>query len=475
MAVSSQGIWPVRQQTDSQLKDGVPPHNDEAEKAVLGAVLLNTDSEIVTEVFNILREEDFYKTYNRIIYSAILRLSNRHDSIDFITLKDEMRASGELDKIDIAYLASLTTGVPSSANAVYYAKIVEEASVRRILLRTSAEISAQAYNDTKDLGLIIDEAEKGILAIANARHATGYVHAGSLVTEAISRIENFYRTQGAYTGIPCGYPDVDNLLSGFQKSELIIIGARPSVGKTSLALCMAANIAGISKKGHEGHAAGFFSLEMNRMAIMQRVLASEARVNSHSIRTGMLQPMDFNSLSNAAGRIYEAPLYISDTPNMELLDLRAEARRMHKQKNVEIIFIDYIGLIQAENKDIPQWQQYSDISMSLKGLARELDIPIVAMSQLGRQVEKQAGGPSMADLRGSGSIEQDADVVMILDRERKPFKKNGGGEEEVREYSPVEKLKLDIVKQRNGPTGPVALSFIRSCMRFESCAEKADK
>jgi replicative DNA helicase len=341
-----------------------------------------------------------------------------------------------------------------------------------MLLRASSEISSEAYDDTKDLKDVIDNAEKNILSIANDQHSSGYVHAGSLVKETISIIENFYHTRGAYTGIPCGYEDIDTLLSGFQKSELIIIGARPSVGKTALALCMAANIAGISKKGQPGRAVGFFSLEMHRMLIMQRILASEARVNSHHIRTGMMQPMDFDGLSNAAGRIYEAPLYISDMPNMELHDLRAEARRMHKQKKVEIIFIDYIGLIQSKRKDMQRWEKYSEISMSLKGLARELDIPIVAMSQLGRQVEKQTGSPSMADLRESGSIEQDADVIMLLDKERKEKKKD---DEEAKGYSPVEKRNLDIVKQRNGPTGLVTLSFIKAYTRFESSAEKADR
>ncbi|MDR1933179.1 MAG: replicative DNA helicase [Spirochaetales bacterium] len=452
------------------LRDSSPPHNDEAEKAVLGAIFLNTDTESVTEVFNILKEEDFYKNSNRIIYNAILRLSNRHDSIDFITLKDELRASGDLDKIDPAYLASLTTGVPSSANIGYYAKIVKENSIRRILLRTSALISAEAYDQTLDLRVVIDEAEKKVLEISNDQHRSGFVQAGTLVTKTLEVIESFYHNQGKYTGIPSGYEDIDNLLSGFQKSELIIIGARPSVGKTALALCMAANIAGIAKKGHESHAVGFFSLEMSTMSIMQRLISSEARISSHAIRTGMLQSGDWTSLSNAAERIYEAPLYISDAPSMKLLDLRAEARRTHKQKKIEIMFVDYIGLIQAERKDIPRWEQFSEISMSLKALARELEIPVVVMSQLGRQVEKQSGSPTMADLRESGSIEQDADVIMLLDKERKKKAEEG----QAKEFSVLEKRTLDVVKQRNGPVGTVTLSFLLPYMKFESYTEKAD-
>lgn len=457
------------------MRDSTPPHNDEAEKAVLGAIFLNTDPDSVTEVFNTLREDDFYKNSNRIIYSAVLRLSNRHDSIDFITLKDELKSAGDLDKIDPSYLASLTTGVPSSANIGYYAKIVKENSVRRILLRASSLISSEAYDDTIDLRVVIDDAEKKILEISNDQHRSGFIHAGSLVNETLEVIEKFYHNHGNYTGIPSGYEDLDSLLSGFQKSELIIIGARPSVGKTALALCMAANIAGISREGAEAHAVGFFSLEMTAMAIMQRLISSEARISSQGIRTGMLQPSDFNSLTTAAGRIYEAPLYLTDTPGMKLLDLRAEARRMHKQKKIEIMFVDYMGLIQAERKDIPRWEQFSEISMSLKSLARELDIPVVVMSQLGRQVEKQAGSPTMADLRESGSIEQDADVIMLLDRERERGKRNKGEEEpQVKEHSLVEKRLLDVVKQRNGPVGPVTLSFLLPYMRFESYTGKAD-
>ena len=462
---------------DSQsgaLKDSVPPHNDEAEKAVLGAILLNTDPEAVTEVFNVLKEEDFYRLPNRILYAAVLRLANRHDSIDLITLKDELKASGVLQEIDIAYLASLTTGVPSSANVEYYAKIVRENSIRRRIIRTASYIGANAYDGSRDLRIIIDEAETTVLDIASAQHTGGFVWTGDLVLGTINVIEKFYYNQGKYTGIPSGYEDLDNLLSGFQNSELIIIGARPSVGKTALALCMAANMAGISARaGEDRYRVGFFSLEMSRMAIMQRLIASEARISSHKIRTGYLQEVDFSTMVDAGDRIQAAELYISDAPAMKLLDMRAEARRMRKQKGVQIIFIDYLGLIQAERKDIPRWEQFSEISMSLKALARELDIPIIAMSQLGRQVEKQEGYPSIADLRESGSIEQDADVIMLLDRERKK-KKKGEEETEKQEDSPIELRILDVAKQRNGPTGRLKLKFYKPFMRFESYTEKAD-
>ena len=453
------------------LPDSSPPHNDEAEKAVLGAILLNTDPETVTEVFNVLKEEDFYRYPNRILYAAILRLANRHDSIDLITLKDELQSSGVLQEIDLSYLASLTTGVPSSANVGHYAQIVRENSVRRRLIRTSAYISAQAYDNSRELGIIIDEAETSVLDIALGQHTGGYAWTGDLVLGTINVIEKFYHNQGKYTGVPSGYEDLDNLLSGFQNSELIIIGARPSVGKTALALCMASNMAGISRHTDEPRRVGFFSLEMSRMAIMQRLMASAARISSHKIRTGYLQEQDFSDMFEAGDRIQAAELYISDAPAMKLLDLRAEARRMHKQKGVEIIFIDYLGLVQSERRDIPRWEQFSEISMSLKSLARELNIPIIAMSQLGRQVEKQEGYPSIADLRESGSIEQDADVIILLDRERKK-KKKGEEEEEKQENLPVEPRILDVAKQRNGPTGRLKLIFNKPYMRFESYAEK---
>jgi replicative DNA helicase len=441
-----------------ELRDSVPPHNDEAEKAVLGAILLNTDPETVTEVFNILKEEDFYKGSNRIIYGAIRRLSDRHDSIDFITLKDELKSLGELDKIDPAYLASLTTGVPSSANVVYYAKIVKETSVRRFLIRTAAKISSDAYDDTIDLRIVIDDAEKNVLDISTGQNTSDFVHAKDLVNQTFDSIERIVNNQGKYTGIASGFEELDALLSGFQKSELIIIGARPSVGKTALALCMAANISGISGENTETHPVGFFSLEMSRMAIMMRLLCSEALIGSKSIQKGLLQDSDWGNLVTAADRIYGAPLYLSDMPAMKLLDLRAAARRMHKQKKVDIIFIDYMGQIQAERKDIPRWEQYSEISMSLKALARELDIPIVVLSQLGRQVEHQKGVPTMADLRESGSIEQDADVIVLVDKVRKI-------------KAPVERRFLSVVKQRNGPVGDFQLAFRSLFTRFDNLTE----
>jgi replicative DNA helicase len=303
---------------------------------------------------------------------------------------------------------------------------------------------------------------------ADEQYSGSIVRAGDIILETVELIEKFSHDHGGYTGVPSGYKDLDDLLSGFQNSEFIVIGARPSVGKTALALCMAANIAGIPQKSSRKRAVGFFSLEMSRTLIMQRLLSSQARVCLYAIRTGLLQAADFGSIADTAARIHDAELYIGDAPNMELQELCAEARYMHRQKKVELIFIDYLGLIRLEERR----EQFTGISASLKALARELDIPIVATCQLGRQAEMSSRDPTMADLRESGSIEQDADVVMILDRERKRGKK-GGQEEEKQERPPVETFTLNVEKQRNGPTGAVKLTFLKQYSRFESYAEMA--
>jgi replicative DNA helicase len=356
--------------------------------------------------------------------------------------------------------------VPSAANITFYAQIVREASVRRRLLRIATEISADAYNDKNNSRVIIEEAERRIFEIADNQQTGSYVSAGSIVNETVDSIEKAFHNQGDYRGVPSGFMDLDALLSGFQKSEFVIIGARPSVGKTALALCMAAHISGISK-GRREKPVGFFSLEMSRMAIMQRLVSSEGRINSIAIRTGNLKAQDFSSLTAAAGRIYEAPLFLSDTPNMKILDLRSQARRMRSKENVEIVFVDYLGLIQSERPELPRWEQISEISRSMKALARELDIPVVALAQVGRQTDKK-DTPDLADLRDSGSIEQDADVVMFLyrDKEKKGSQDGGGA-------NSIEEIHLKVAKNRNGPTGGVRLVFLRNYARFESSTGKS--
>lgn len=434
----------------------VPPQNTEAERATLGAILLDPDS--LGRVLGYLRPEDFYHSANRRVFTAILALSDRSEPVDLITVTDELRSEGELDIVGGAgYVSSLTNTVPTSANVEYYARIVREASVRRNLIRISSEIISSAYDDSGDSRLVIEEAEKRIFEITENQLTGGFVKARDIVERTVEAIEKLYHTRDSYTGVPSGFPALDNMLSGFQKSEFIIIGARPSVGKTALALSMAANIAIHSKVP-----AGFFTLEMSDMAVMQRLIAAEARIGSQTLRTGMLRPSDFKNLTDAAGLIYEAPLWITDTPNIRLLDLRAQARRMRQQHDVRIIFIDYITLVTSENLEAPRHEQIAEISRSLKALARELDIPIVALSQVTRDSEGKR--PNLANIRESGSIEQDADVVMFLHRDR-------GTERDDSQAMNVIETELVVAKQRNGPVGTVKIAFLPQYTKFESLAE----
>ncbi len=439
-----------------ELKDKIPPHNNDAEMATLGALLL--DPEALAVVLRYLRADDFYKLAHQKIFTAIVTLFEESQGVDLLTLTEELRSEGTLDSAGgTAYVSTLTSVVPTSANVEYYAKIVQENSIRRLLLKIAGEMVASAHDDSLDGRAVIEEAEKKIFAVTDGQQKGQYRVARDIVPEAISAIEHLYHRKESYTGVPTGFTELDNMTSGFQNSEFIVIGARPSVGKTALALTMAANMSVKNKIP-----VGFFTLEMSEMALMNRLIASESRINSEKLRSGMLKPSDFHNLTEAAGRIYEAPLYIDDTPNMKLLDLRAQARRMLSKEGVKIIFVDYIGLIEPESKsNVPRHEQVAEISRSLKSLAREMEVPIVCLSQVGRQSEGKA--PSLADLRESGSIEQDADVVMFLHREREST------DSDDRSRGPLNiTTELIIAKQRNGPIGTVPIVFIPKYTRFEN-------
>jgi replicative DNA helicase len=441
----------------AQLKDKVPPHNAEAEQACLGAMLL--DPEAVPEVLRFLRPEDFYVNNNREVFAGIISLYEKGEKADLITLSDELRLLGTLDRAGgPGYVANLTSVTPSSANVEYYARIVQETSIRRNLLRLSADIISKAHDDSTESGVVLDEAQARIFEITQNRQSVMYKSVKELLPDTIKTIEKLFKNKNAYTGVPSGLPDLDSMTSGFQDSEFAIIGARPSVGKTALAMSMASHIA-----VHKRMSCAFFSLEMADMAIMQRLIASEARIASEKIRSGLIKPSDFNALMEAAGKIYEAPLYIVDVPNLKLLDLRTMARRLRAERDVKIIFIDYLTLITHENVDLPRWEQIASISRSLKALARELRIPVVALSQLKREAEGKQ--PTLADLRESGSIEQDADLILLLHRDRESNKSRD-------ERSPVVETELIIAKQRNGPVGKVTLAFLPAFTRFESIEKR---
>ncbi|WP_191016245.1 replicative DNA helicase [Treponema zioleckii] len=444
---------------DEILKDKIPPHNDEAEKATLGAMLLDWDS--VSSVVTLLSSEQFYSKQNQIIFKALVSLFTQGTTGDTLTLIGELTKTGELEQAGgAAYIASLADVVPSSANIDYYAEIVHDRAIRRNLIKISSEIKTSAFDETRESKMILDEAEKRIFALAD-RDQTTQVHTmGEVIPKTIENIELHFKNHNVFTGIPSGFTDLDSMTSGFQNSELIIIGARPSMGKTAMALSMMEHIA-IDKH----IPCGFFSLEMSYEQIGQRLMSQNARIPGQKLRSGMLKIEDLQKLQEAAGRCFDAPLYIIDTPNMPLIDLRAMARRLKTNHDIKIIFIDYIGLISTENPSAPVYEQVSEISKSLKSLARELDIPVVALSQVARDAE--GNEPTLSQLRGSGSIEQDADVVMFIHRDRK--------KQDEENPNPVIDAKLIVAKQRNGPIGDVNLLFLSSFTRFENRVKSGDE
>jgi len=431
------------------LRDAITSHNEEAEIATLGAVLI--DAEALPTIIPLLRPEDFYRGAHQRIYEAVLALFDRGQSIDLITLTDELRTRGTLELCGGgAYISRLTSAVPTSANVEFYARIVQASSIRRSLARVSQEIISRAHDESSEIGVILEDAERLIFEISDKNQTGTYFSAKEIVKQTFEAIERHALSKTEYTGIPSGFKDLDQLTMGFQSSEFIVIGARPSVGKTALALTMAANMA-IRQK----IPVGFFSLEMSAMAIMQRLLSMEARLDSQRMRAGMLSPADFSRLTEACSRLYEAPLYISDSADLKLLDLRAQARRMKSKQNVKIIFVDYITLIGSENRELPRHEQIAEISRSLKALARELGMPVIALSQVRRETEGKK--PALADLRESGSIEQDADVVIFIHTE---------------ELS-AEAREITVAKQRNGPVGNIQLAFVSRYTKFEPLERNA--
>ncbi len=439
------------------LKDRVPPHNLEAEQATLGALLLDWDA--VGSVTRLLRPENFYSLQNQKIFSSILDLFSKGIRADIITLTDVLRTTGELDAAGgPGYIASLTDMVATSANIEYYAEIVLENSVKRELIKISSTTISQSHDESIKSRGVLEEAEAKIFKLAESNQSYEYKKAKDIIPRTIEIIDRVYHDKSAFVGVQSGLTQLDSMTNGFQKSELSIIGARPSMGKTAMALSMVQNIAIKNKVP-----TAFFSLEMSDLQLMQRLISSEARVPSEKIRTGLFKLSDFQNIQNAAGLIYDAPLYIVDTPNMKLLDLRALARRLKAEHDIQIIFIDYITLITSENTSIPRHEQIAEISRSLKSLARELDIPVIALSQVRRDSEGKQ--PTLADLRESGSIEQDADVVMFIHRERM---------QNVREEDrgAPQETQLIVAKQRNGPTGIVEILFVPQFTSFENKAHE---
>ena len=437
-----------------ELKDKVPPHNLDAEQAVLGSLLLEWGA--MSDVVTMLKADRFYSFQNQMIFEAMVSLFKQNVHGDTLTIINELTKLGKIEQAGgTAYIASLTDTVPTAANVSYYVGIVLDAAVRRDLIRMSSELRASSFDETRSSRTLLEDAEKSIFTLSDHNESTQIYEMKDVVSSTIELIDRRYKNNSELTGVPSGIARLDTMTSGFQKSEFIVIGARPSIGKTAFALSMMQTIA------VEKHIpCGFFSLEMSYQSIGQRLLAQVSRLPSYKLRSGQLSMADFQKLQDAAGMCYNAPLYIVDTPNMQLIDLRAMARRMKVNQGVQVIFIDYIGLITTENPAAPVYETVSEISKSLKSLARELDIPIVALSQVARDAEGQE--PNLAQLRGSGSIEQDADVVLFLHRDRKIME----------DKEPVQDAKCIVAKQRNGATGDVMMKFFPTFTKFENSADE---
>ncbi|MCL2214573.1 MAG: replicative DNA helicase [Treponema sp.] len=440
------------------VKDKTPPHDNELEQAALGSLL--ADNEAVTASIQMhLRSDDFYSRANTRIYEAIMSLDAKGLRPDIQTVVQELKQMGKLDEAGGAsYVSSLTTVIPSSANIEYYAQMVKNYSLKRSLLKVASRIGVSAYDESKDSREVLEEVQKHIFELTDDRHVFSARKIREVLKETINILDDVMRSKNPITGISSGFEKLDQMTSGFQRDEFIIIGARPSVGKTALALNMASHVA-----FHQKISTAFFSLEMSDVALVQRLISSEAMVKAQNLRTGFLSADDYKKVVNCMGVIYEAPFNIVDMPNMKLLDLRAQARKMRSQQDVKIIFIDYLGLIGHENNSLPRYEQISEISRSLKGLARELHIPIVVLCQLTRDAQWEA--PTLAHLRDSGSIEQDADLVLFLNRETAKKRKKDKEEEHA---APVDIIPTDLIiaKQRNGPTGIVNLEMVTKYAKF---------
>jgi len=435
------------------------PQNTEAEKSVLGAMMI--DNEVIGFVLEILDESWFYEEAHRLIYSAIIQLYNNHKNIDLITLSDYLKSQGLLETMGgVTYLTQIIDFVPTSANVEHYAHIVKEKGILRKLIKNATQIVNDGYESRDSVEQVVDTAEQLIFEVADLEQRRAAVHIKDLVKQSIETIDHLYQRKEYIIGLATGFVDFDRLTSGLQKSDLIIIAGRPSMGKSALALTIADHVALELKKS-----VAIFSLEMSKEQLVQRMLCSQARVDAHKVRSGFLSPSDWPKLTAAAGKLSVASIFIDDTPALSTIELRAKARRMKSNYDVQMIVVDYLQLMRSSYKADSRQQEISEISRSLKDLARELRIPVVAMSQLSRAVEsRQDHRPQLADLRESGAIEQDADLVGLLMREEY--------------YIPTEENKgiaeLIIAKQRNGPVGTIKLTFIKEFMRFENLARVAE-
>jgi replicative DNA helicase len=429
----------------------IPPHNIEAEQAVLGCMLL--DADIIPTVTELIRSEDFYREDHREICEAILDITEKAGPVDIITVSEQLQLRGTLDQTGgLDYLASIAGAVPTTANARHYAKIVEEKSLLRKLIKASSEIAAMSFDASDEAVYVLDKAEKSIFDILQKRSTQGFTHIKDVLLDTFNRLEELYNSKSYITGVPTGFRDLDMKTAGLQNSDLILIAARPGMGKTAMALNIA-QYAAVQK--HVPVA--IFNLEMSKDQLVNRMLSCEVMVDSQKMRTGKLEDEDWNKIAQALAPLSEAPIYIDDTPGISVMDIRAKCRRLKLEKNLGLVIIDYLQLMQGRGKTENRQQEVSEISRSLKILAKELNVPVVTMSQLSRGPESRTDHrPMLSDLRESGAIEQDADIVMFLYRD---------------DYYNAETEKKNIAeviiaKHRNGSTGTIELRWFGEYTKF---------
>lgn len=440
--------------------DRIPPQNIEAEQAVLGAIFLEPASLITAS--EILIPEDFYRASHQKIYSVMLKLADKGEPVDLVTVTSELADANLLEEIGgVSYLSDLANAVPTAANIEYYGRIVEEKSILRRLIRTATTIAQDGYSREDEVDVLLNEAEKNIMEVSQRKNAGAFQNIKDVLVQTYDNIELLHTRKGDITGIATGFTELDRMTAGFQRNDLIIVAARPSVGKTAFALNIAQNVA---TKTDENVA--IFSLEMGADQLVMRMLCAEGNINAQNLRTGNLTPEDWGKLTMAMGSLSDSGIFIDDTPGIRVSEIRAKCRRLKQESGLGMILIDYLQLIQGSgrNKDNRQ-QEVSEISRTLKSLARELKVPVIALSQLSRGVEqRQDKRPMMSDIRESGSIEQDADIVAFLYRDDYYDKES--------ENKNI--IEIIIAKQRNGPVGTVSLAFVKEYNKFVNLERRFD-
>ena len=451
------------------MQDRVPPQNIEAEQSVLGAMLI--EKAAIPKVMEILRDTDFYREAHRVIFNAMLELYNKNEAVDMITVTEILKRDNKLEDVGgIAYVTSLANAVPTAANVTYHASIIEEKSILRQLVSVSTQIASMGYEANDDVKNIIDSAESKILEISNRKKTADFTPINEIVLDSFKSIEALMGNKNGLTGLPTGFEDLDNLTSGLHGSDFIILAARPSMGKTAFALNVVQNVAirAAKKVGGAPKTVAFFSLEMSKEQLVQRMLCAEANIDSQRLRIGELRDEDWAMLINTADTLSSANIYIDDTAGITAMDMRSRARRLKAEHGLDLIVVDYLQLMQGsgkKNNNGDRQQEVSEISRSLKALARELDVPVIALSQLSRSVEaRQVKRPMLSDLRESGSLEQDADIVAFLYREDY--------------YNPETENKniteLIIAKHRNGPVDTVNLFFHKQYTKFVGLSKRKE-